>query len=318
MGKGVPPSLPYPTNQAARDAIIARNDVYVMRRIYALEDAQARALGRALEQSRDRMSSGLLNAIMQNGGRWEFDSNYTQRTAQAMQNITSELDALLRGAQDGTLTGMENAYKSGYYGKAWVMDDALRGAGVSVSMNVLPSAAIRAQMLSPYGGQTFLDRFANARGDFVNRIRRALTQSQINGDGIPDAMKRLADELGINIGRGGAEAGLRARLEMIARTEILRASNMGAMAIYEANQDVLKGWEWRATKDERTCKICGPKDGKQYAFNSKQAKPPIHPRCRCAVVPVLIDSAFEERITGKHETWDEWKRRKMLFDTGAI
>jgi SPP1 gp7 family putative phage head morphogenesis protein len=297
--------------------IIRRNDEYVRRHIYALEDAQARQLRAMLEQSRDRMSSGLLNAIMQNGGAWKYDSNYMQRTGAAMQNITRELDDLFRNAQASTLAGMENAYKGGYYGKAWVVEDALRTGGV-VNLPILPSAAIRSALLNPYGGLTFLDRFADARDDFVQRIRRAISQSQINGDSIPQAVKRLADELGINVGRGGAERGLYARLEMIARTEILRASNMGAMAIYEANQDVLKGWEFLATKDERTCSVCGPKDGKKYAFDSKQAKPPLHPRCRCSVAPVLIDSDMEERIVGKHETWSEWKARKMLFDTGAI
>jgi hypothetical protein len=33
---------------------------------------------------------------------------------------------------------------------------------------------------------------------------------------------------------------------------------------------------------------------------------------------VLIDSDLEARIVGKHETWEEWKARKMLFDTGVL
>jgi SPP1 gp7 family putative phage head morphogenesis protein len=323
MGNPQPPSIPYPLNRDKRLEIIRRNDEYVRRHIYALEDAQARRLKAMLEQSRDKYSSALVNAIMQNGGTWAYDSNYNQRTAAMMRVITQELDDLIRDASGSTMTAMEAAYKGGYYGKAWVMDDALRGAGV-INLPMLPSAAIRSALLSPYGGMTFLDRFADARDDFVRRIRKAIVQSQINGDSIPVAVKRLADELGINVGRGGVERGLRARLEMIARTEILRASNLGAMAIYEANQDVLQGWEWVATKDERTCDICGPKDGnadiggKPHAFDSGFEKPPAHPNCRCSVVPVLIDEAFEARIVGKHMTWSEWKARKMLFDTGVL
>jgi SPP1 gp7 family putative phage head morphogenesis protein len=312
-----PPSLPYPKERDKRLEIIRRNDEYVRRHIYALEDRQAKALRAMLEQSRDKMSSGLLNAIMRNGGTWGYDTNYAQRTAAVMQQIAQELDDLLRNAQGGTLASMEAAYKGGYYGKAWVVEDALRNGKV-VNLPMLPSAAVRSALLNPYGGLTFLDRFQDARDDFVKRIRRAITQSQINGDSIQQAVKRLADELGVDVGRGGAERGLYARLEMIARTEILRASNMGAMAIYEANQDVLKGWEWVATKDERTCDICGPRDGKKHAFDSNATKPPAHPRCRCSVAPVLINEDLESRIVGKHETWAEWKTRKMLFDTGAL
>lgn len=317
MSAAQPPSIPYPRERARRLEIIRRNDEYVRRHIYALEDRQARQLANLLAASRDRMASGLMSAIASSGGAWDFDQNYTQRTASAVQQITRELDDLLRDAQSSTLGAMEQGYKGGYYGKAWVIEDALRN-GTVVNLPMLPETAIRSALLSPYGGATFIDRFSDARDDFVKQIRRALVQSQIEGDSIPQAIKRLSDALGVDVGRGGAERGLKARLEMIARTEILRASNLGAMAIYEANRDVLEGWEWIATLDERTCSICGPKDGKKHALDSGYDKPPAHPNCRCSVAPVLINSDLEARIVGKHETWAEWKSKKMLFDTGAL
>jgi|WetSurMetagenome_2_1015567.scaffolds.fasta_scaffold80378_3 SPP1 gp7 family putative phage head morphogenesis protein len=318
MGTGQPPSIAYPKDVAARKAIIARNDEYVKRHIYALEDRQAKLLKRELERARDEMSGKLVNAAMQHGGEWSaLDPNFRNRTEALMQQITVELDRLLQDAQNSTLNAMEQGYRAGYYGRAWVIDDALRGGGV-VNLPMLPTQAVRSALISPYGGMTFIDRFADARLDFVKRIRRGIVQSQIQGDSIPAAIKRLSDELGINVTRTGAERGLRARLEMIARTEILRSSNLGSMAVYEANRDVLRGWEFEATLDERTCNICGPRDGKQYPFDSQAEKPPLHPHCRCAVTPVLIDEAMERGIVGKHQTWAEWKASRGIYDTGAM
>jgi SPP1 gp7 family putative phage head morphogenesis protein len=155
------------------------------------------------------------------------------------------------------------------------------------------------------------------RDEFVRLIRQSVVQSQIEGDSIYKAMRRLAETLGVDISRRtraarSANRGMFNRLEMIARTEILRSSNLGAMQIYMSNRDVLKGWEWMATLDERTCPICGPLDGRRFTFDSPMLPPPRHVRCRCTVVPVLIDSALEDAIIGRRETYSEWAFRNGI------
>jgi len=44
---------------------------------------------------------------------------------------------------------------------------------------------------------------------------------------------------------------------VIARTEIMRVSNSVSQAIYEANKDIIKGLEFCATLDDRTCLLPG-------------------------------------------------------------
>ena len=147
-------------------------------------------------------------------------------------------------------------------------------------------------------------------------------ESQALGETIYQAQLRLARALGINIGRRtpaarAANQGLFYKTEMIARTEILRSSNLGALAVYEQNRDVLDGWRWASSRDERVCPICGALDGQQFAFDSPQSPPPTgsHPNCRCSVTPVLKDSALEQAIIGPRETYEEWAAARGITIT---
>lgn len=48
-----------------------------------------------------------------------------------------------------------------------------------------------------------------------------------------------------------------------------------------------KGWQWHAILDPKTCPICRPLDGLiRQNFNEFPYIPPVHPRCRCRLLPV--------------------------------
>lgn len=48
-----------------------------------------------------------------------------------------------------------------------------------------------------------------------------------------------------------------------------------------------KGWRWNAILDPKTCPICGPLDGLTcQRFSDFPYIPPVHPRCRCRLLPV--------------------------------
>ncbi|QBG46055.1 phage head morphogenesis protein [Verrucomicrobia bacterium S94] len=68
------------------------------------------------------------------------------------------------------------------------------------------------------------------------------------------------------------------RMEMIARTEILRAHNMGRLKFHE--RVGVQKLEWMTMGDERTCPVCGPLNGQTYLID-KFPQQPAHPHCRC-------------------------------------
>jgi len=92
---------------------------------------------------------------------------------------------------------------------------------------------------------------------------------------------------------------LKHRAEVIARTETIRAANLGQQALWRQAVDqglIPPGAErvWITAGDERTCDFCGPLDGmtvglEDYfssAANNRSyttLTPPLHPQCRCSL-----------------------------------
>ncbi len=120
----------------------------------------------------------------------------------------------------------------------------------------------------------------------LERFRADLVEKGLRADRVSVVTRRARDRL------------IRSRARSIARTEIMRASNMGQQLLWEAAVDA---GEWRAqdvrrmfivTPDDRLCPVCAPLDGVRVglrdAFVSPTNRaaavvPPLHPRCRCAV-----------------------------------
>lgn len=72
------------------------------------------------------------------------------------------------------------------------------------------------------------------------------------------------------------------RAEMIASTEVTRASVQGEVAIQKelADQGIEMVEVWQTNEDELVCDVCGPNDGKKQG-DGWDEPPPAHPRCRC-------------------------------------
>jgi len=71
------------------------------------------------------------------------------------------------------------------------------------------------------------------------------------------------------------------RMEMIVRTEVLRAHNQGRLKFHQ--RVGVQKLEWLAMGDERMCPVCGGLDGKVF-LTDKFPQQPAHPHCRCAHV----------------------------------
>jgi len=297
---------------------IAEGNLYVSEHMYAFEDAHVRREYEAYRRALDEIFAGLNDLWRMNidGPNWDTSPLAIEVRNALIRQMMAIMGA--RAAQE-LLDSMMLAHDAGLYGTAWMLDNSLRAEGISpIAIPQIPTEAVRAQLLAPYVGQTFLGQFQDKRVEFEGRIRRALTQSQIQGDGIYQVQKRIAEELGIDISRR-TKADRKAhrrdfyRTQMIARTEILRASNLGSMAVFEANRDILNGWEWLATEDERTCPICGELDGKVFSFDDrKQPPPPAHVQCRCTTLPVLIDKDLQDRIAPPRQTFMDWAAAQGL------
>lgn len=82
----------------------------------------------------------------------------------------------------------------------------------------------------------------------------------------------------------------------IARTETLRASNAGQLDAYKQS-GVVEAKQWYTARDASVCAECAALDGDITTLSGSFFKsdylggdqPPLHPRCRCVMLPVLTD-----------------------------
>ena len=73
-----------------------------------------------------------------------------------------------------------------------------------------------------------------------------------------------------------------------------KSTNAKKERFYRANADVLEGMEICAALQFRTCLVCGVLDGTRYKFNGRAPSLPLHPGCRCVLLPVTPLSDFIE------------------------
>ena len=72
---------------------------------------------------------------------------------------------------------------------------------------------------------------------------------------------------------------------LVARTEVIAASNEGSLQIYEANH--IDQSEFYAALDERTCEDCMDYHGRVFPTTEAHGMIPVHPACRCIWVAVI-------------------------------
>ena len=80
-----------------------------------------------------------------------------------------------------------------------------------------------------------------------------------------------------------------ARAEAVARTESMRAYNMGALVGMRETEGFVQGVRFSAILDERTSRMCRMRDGMTFRLDDPRLagnSPPLHPNCRSVLVPV--------------------------------
>lgn len=137
----------------------------------------------------------------------------------------------------------------------------------------------------------------------TKRVRKVLSEGIAGGEGAAALRKRLIDE-------HFNEDLTRKQAERIARTEAIWAWNEGAVQGYKQSGVVTKK-EWLTAEDERLCQFCEPMNGvivgievnffdRGEDFRGTEGgimkfdydnigHPPLHPQCRCTIIPVVED-----------------------------
>lgn len=78
----------------------------------------------------------------------------------------------------------------------------------------------------------------------------------------------------------------RRQLDTLVRTITNNTSAIARDQVYQANDDIIDGYQWIATLDNRTTMICGSRDGIIFT-NPTDPKPPAHWGCRSTTIPII-------------------------------
>lgn len=181
--------------------------------------------------------------------------------------------------------------------------DAMQQIGLEPSTYDPYSVAI-----SEYLSNRVLKIATDVNDETEKQLRATLTEGINAGEGAHQLRARIETVMGI-------AATIRA--DLIAVTEVARAQSAADVEAW-SQSGVVSGKEWYTAQDERVCKWCGPmhqtvigltdnyfNQGDVQTESGKNRKgedatytyhhdyddvngPPLHPRCRCVLLPVRI------------------------------
>lgn len=129
-------------------------------------------------------------------------------------------------------------------------------------------------------------------------ISQILAQGMIDGDGPAlIARKLIASIDGVGIGtlgitdRLGRYIPAQRRALLLARTEIIRAHHLAMVQEYRnwGLEGVTVKAEWATAGDDRVCEKCHTLEGKIFTLDEVEPLIPLHPQCRCVIIPYIED-----------------------------
>ena len=208
-----------------------------------------------------------------------------------LEKLQSELDEVMRQLKRDQTLVFRKSTKEAFKGGITQGITELTSASLPFYTDLKPSGidklATKVFTIVDTNALDFMTQYSLTLAGDVHRelsdgIKRTILSGIATGKGADDIVRDLGKVIidKDSFRQAGSRVFSKAqyRMEMIARTEVLRAHNMGRLKFHE--RVGVQKLEWMAMNDERTCPVCGPLDGKTFPLD-KFPQQPAHPHCRC-------------------------------------
>lgn len=149
---------------------------------------------------------------------------------------------------------------------------------------VYAAAMARPFSISKDGAVPMKEYLAGLSEARAKAIRDAVRLGYIENEPIAKIVQRIRGTRANKYADGLMEAP-RQHIEGMVRTAISHTAAFTRNRFYEANNDLLKGWQFLATLDSRTTITCASLSGKIFPIG-KGPMPPRHINCRSTSVPI--------------------------------
>jgi len=189
---------------------------------------------------------------------------------------------------------VEDSYKRGVIRAR----SEMRKSGMDIP-SMEDTGGIRASMGTPFHmdrvGILYIRTFEELKGitsQMSTLISRTLAQGLMDGDNpkliASKLVKVIADVGDLSLTDSlGRFVPAKRRAQIMARTEIIRAHHRGMIQEYRnwGLHGVYVMAEFRTAGDKRVCSICDSMQGNKYTLDEAEGIIPVHPQCRCMVLP---------------------------------
>jgi SPP1 gp7 family putative phage head morphogenesis protein len=263
--------------------MISLNDEIIKNRVYLQRFAKGtyHKINALIDDALERINAYLARETVGPITRGFYTAMEAELNA-VIESLNTQLNTMI-GGYAGELGGVELDAAKHTLQKALKINSVM---GVSVD-------ALQATLaISPIGDGTLFSELTNGYSYALkNKLMRTIRAGYFSGESYSQVAKSLRE--------------IKRLTKSQAQTMVLTAwnniANVAADITYKANADLVKGEEWCATLDPSTCPICGDLDGETWALEAAHAKPPLHSRCRCAILPVLVGENGQGRTL--YRTW---------------
>lgn len=130
----------------------------------------------------------------------------------------------------------------------------------------------------------------------LDRIEGTIRTGYAQGKTTDEIIRSIRGTKARNFTDGILPGTVRREGAAVVRTAIQQVSNEAQQAVYNANDDIVEGYEWIATLDSRTTTQCRSLDGRFFKLGAGPI-PPLHVACRSTTIPKLKGIDLREGTT---------------------
>lgn len=269
-------------------------------------------LQRRIRAMLDRLRSELAADLADSG----LDTPRTDWQRARLRQLEAAADRRIRGV----FTEVADLHDQEMRGLIQVASDGVVSSiNAELAVPLLQPIAWTAEQLSTIAGDALVEGAPSAgwwarqevgvREAFADQMRMGM----LRGETLPELTKRVAGLM--DTAKHNAAA--------LAHTSVISTANQAHLAVFQENDDIIKGIQWISTLDNKTTPICRALDGKQWTLDREPIGhsmafpgPTAHWRCRSTQVPVT--KSWEELATKNKalarkldEAWTPGERASM-------
>ena len=129
---------------------------------------------------------------------------------------------------------------------------------------------------------------AAVRQEYANAVRQGISM----GETLQQIIRRVAGSKKLGI-TGVLDISRRNAFALV-HTSIMQVAGDARMAVYQANNDIMKGYRWLSTLDGHVCPLCVARSGAEWDLQLRPINGnkipfhsvPLHFNCHCIIQPI--------------------------------